>query len=292
MYLDNNLKFVNTPTSLKMQQTLFNEEKICRPFLRWAGGKRWLKYNLHKYLPIKGFNAYHEPFIGGASILLHLRPKEAYISDLNSELINTYKSVKNNVSQLITYLKEFDNTEEEYYKIRELKFDDEIQEAARFIYLNYASFNGIYRVNKNGIYNVPYGKRINFQYPYNNLLNVSKALKNVYMAHGDFYNCLDNVKKDDLVFLDPPYTVTHNNNGFIQYNQKIFSLEEQKRLSEMIYKIKERGAFYILTNAAHPTIKEIFNHGDSTFKVNRASSIGGKNAKRGQFSEYIFTNGV
>ena len=112
------------------------------------------------------------------------------------------------------------------------------------------------------------------------------------MDNGDFYNCLDNVKKDDLVFLDPPYTVTHNNNGFIQYNQRIFSLEEQKRLSEMIYKIKERGAFYILTNAAHPTIREIFDQGDSIFEVSRNSSIGGRNAKRGQFSELIFTNGV
>ena len=292
MYIDTSLELASASTSYKMQISLFDEKIPCYPFLRWAGGKRWLIPNLHKYLPIKGFKAYHEPFIGGASILFHLRPKEAYISDLNSELINTYKSVKNNVSQLITYLKEFDNTEEEYYKIRELKFDDEIQEAARFIYLNYASFNGIYRVNKNGKYNVPYGKRIDYQYDCDNLLNVSKVLKNVHMDNGDFYNCLDNVKKDDLVFLDPPYTVTHNNNGFIQYNQRIFSLEEQKRLSEMIYKIKERSAFYILTNAAHPTIKEIFNHGDSMIKVKRGSSIGGKNAKRGQFSELIFTNGV
>jgi len=275
------------------QQHLFDEKTICRPFLRWAGGKRWLKSTLDQYLPKNGFNAYHEPFVGGGSIMLHLSPKTAYISDLNSELINAYSAVKNDLNLLTTYLKEFKNTEKEYYKIRATKFDDNTQEAARFIYLNYASFNGIYRVNKNGEYNVPYGNRgDNFLYDYENLHNVSKALANVNMSSGDFYDSIDNVRQGDLVFLDPPYTVTHTLNTFIQYNRKIFSIEEQVRLSEMITKIKEKDAYYILTNAAHPLIKKIFNHGDSIFEVSRGSKIGGKNAKRGQFSEYIFTNGV
>jgi DNA adenine methylase len=268
------------------------KKKICRPFLRWAGGKRWLNATLDQYLPKNGFNAYHEPFVGGGSIMLHLSPKTAYISDLNSELINAYIAVKNDLDLLTTYLKEFKNTEKEYYKIRATKFDDSTQEAARFIYLNYASFNGIYRVNSNGGYNVPYGKRNGFVYDYENLNNVSKALVNVNMSSGDFYDAIDNVRQGDLVFLDPPYTITHTLNTFIQYNKKLFSIEEQVRLSEMITEIKKKSAYYILTNAAHPLIAEIFNHGDSGFEVSRGSKIGGKNAKRGQFSEYIFTNGV
>ena len=292
MYIDNNNGLLSAPEIPAMQQSLFDELKTCYPILRWAGGKRWLKPNLDKYLPKNGFNNYHEPFVGGAAILLHLRPQKAYISDLNSGLINAYKAVRDHPHELISFLKEFKNIEEEYYKIRKIEFDDEIQEAARFIYLNYASFNGIFRVNLKGEYNVPYGKRIGFIYNYENLLNVSNALKNIHMSSGDFVNSLINIKQGDLIFLDPPYTVTHNNNGFIQYNKKIFSIEEQVKLSNMITKIKEIGAIYIMTNAAHPKIKEIFNHGDSIFEVSRGSSIGGKNAKRGQFSEYIFTNGV
>jgi len=108
-----------------------------------------------------------------------------------------------------------------------------------------------------------------------------------------YLNIISNVKKDDLVFLDPPYTVTHNNNnGFIQYNKKIFSIDEQYRLAKTIKEIKELGAYYILTNAAHPTIKEIFNNGDKIIEVERSSLIGGKNAKRGKYGELIITNGL
>jgi DNA adenine methylase len=291
VFLDNNTEYLFSQSE-SMQQSLFDEEIKCYPFLRWAGGKRWLKPTLHKYLPKDGFNAYHEPFIGGGSIMLHLRPKEAYISDLNSELINTYIAVKDHLDLLVNYIKEYKNTEEEYYAVRATKLDDPIKQAARFIYLNYASFNGIYRVNLNGDYNVPYGKRHNFTYNYSNLKKVSKALANVNMESGDFSNVIKNVNKGDLVFLDPPYTVTHNNNGFVEYNQKIFDIDGQERLSQLINDIKSKEAYYILTNAAHPKIKEIFNQGDSVFEVSRGSSIGGINAKRGQFSEYIFTNGV
>ena len=291
MFIDNNTEYIFSQSD-SMQQSLFDEEIKCHPFLRWAGGKRWLIPKLKNYLPQNGFNNYHEPFIGGGSILLHLRAKKSYISDMNSELINAYKAVKEDSELLTTYLKEFKNTEEDYYKIRSLKFDNHTQEAARFIYLNYASFNGIYRVNSKGNYNVPFGRRNGFVYDYENLNNVSKALANVNMSSGDFYDAIDNVCEGDLVFLDPPYTITHTLNTFIQYNKKLFSIEEQARLSEMITEIKKKGAYYILTNAAHPLIKKIFDHGDSVFEVSRGSKIGGKNAKRGQFSEYIFTNGI
>ena len=276
----------------KYQAEIFADNKQCTPFLRWAGGKRWLLKQLHNYLPVNGFNQYHEPFIGGGSVLFHLQPEKAFISDLNKELINAYTAVQKDVELVVGFLKDFKNTEEDYYQIRSVKFDDFFQEAARFIYLNQTSFNGIYRVNLNGEYNVPYGKRHNLQFDYNNLRNVSLNLRNVNFSSGDFSNIMQNVKKGDLVFLDPPYTVTHNGNGFIQYNQKIFSLTEQYRLSEMIDRIKSIGAYYILTNAAHPEVINIFQKDDPIFEVNRASTIGGIGSKRGKYAELIMTNGV
>lgn len=273
-------------------KTLVDVNKNCVPFLRWAGGKRWLLKQIHNYLPTNGFNQYHEPFIGGGSIFFHLQPEKAFISDLNEELINTYLAIQNNVELVIKFLKQFKNTEDEYYKIRSTKFEDFFQSAARFIYLNQTSFNGIYRVNLDGEYNVPYGKRYKYQFDYENLRKVSKNIKSASFSSGDFSKVIQNVKEGDLVFLDPPYTVTHNSNGFIQYNQKIFSLNEQYRLSEMIDKIKDIGAYYILTNAAHPEVKRIFDKGDSVFEISRSSTVGGIGSKRGKYAEIIMTNGV
>ncbi len=269
-----------------------NYTSPCTPFLRWAGGKKWLLKELHKYLPPTGFNSYHEPFIGGGSVFFYLNKQSAYISDLNKDLIETYISVQQEVDSVIEYLKTFKNTKEDYYHIRNKNFRSTAKRAARFIYLNQTSFNGIYRVNLQGKYNVPYGNRSNMNFEYNNLKRASQALQNTIINHGDFANIINNVREKDLVFLDPPYTVTHNNNGFIQYNKKIFSIEEQYRLSEIIDKIKKIGAYYILTNAAHPKIREIFDKNDSIFELKRASIIGGKNAKRGLYAELIITNGL
>lgn len=263
----------------------------CKPFLRWAGGKSWLIKYLSNFLPSTGYNNYHEPFLGGASTFFHLKPKKAFLSDLNEELINTYEQVRGNVEEVINVLNTFENSEASYYEIRSKKFTSNIKKAARFIYLNQTSFNGLYRVNLNGQYNVPFGHRSNLVIDNDNLRNVSYALKNVELKQCDFNNTLSNIKRNDLVFLDPPYTVTHNNNGFIKYNKKLFDLQSQYSLSSYIDKLKEKGAYYILTNAAHEEIKKIFiKEGDQIFELNRASLIGGKNAKRGNFTELIITN--
>lgn len=261
------------------------------PFLRWAGGKKWLIKHLDKLLPKDGFNRYFEPFLGGGSIFLAINPQnKSFLSDLNEELIQTYSTLRKSPELIIKILEQFENTKEFYYKIREEQFEDPIHKAARFIYLNQTSFNGIYRVNLKGKYNVPYGFRTKNFLEKDKLIAVSKKLKNTTLSHGDFSKIKSKVREKDLIFLDPPYTVSHNNNGFIKYNQKIFSLNDQERLSKLIDHIKEQGAYYILTNAAHKKIDEIFSKGDYRYEKERASLVGGINAKRGQIKEYIFTN--
>ncbi len=262
-----------------------------KPFLRWAGGKSWLIKHLENLLPPEGFNNYHEPFLGGASIFLSINPKgKAFLSDLNKELIETYSTLKTEPEQIINVLRTFKNTEKDYYKLRQSSFQNPIEQAARFIYLNQTSFNGIYRVNLKGEYNVPYGHRTKDFLEEEKLRIISNKLKNTTLAHCDFSDSKQRIEKGDLVFLDPPYTVSHNNNGFIKYNQKIFSLDDQERLSDLIDFIKSKEAHYILTNAAHEKIIEIFDKGDFMHEKSRASLIGGINAKRGQTKEYIFTN--
>lgn len=262
----------------------------AKPFLRWAGGKSWLIKHLGN-VKVSKFNNYHEPFLGGGATFFFLQPQNhSYLSDLNSDLIETYQALKINATGVIKTLETFLNTEGEYYRIRDRQYKSPIQRAAKFIYLNQTSFNGIYRVNLKGVYNVPYGFRNKNFLDRQNLLDVQIALKNTVIEACDFYSTIKNIRKGDLIFLDPPYTVSHNNNGFIKYNEKLFSLDDQIRLSKLIDHIKRKKAYYILTNAAHKTINEIFDRGDRRLTLNRASLIGGINSKRGQTNEYVFTN--
>ena len=262
-----------------------------KPFLRWAGGKSWLIKHLDQILVDIKFNNYHEPFLGGGAIFLALNlSNNAFLSDLNEELINVYLAIWDKPYKVISIMKEFSNTKEFYYELRDKTFDDPITQAARFIFLNQTSYNGLYRVNSQGKYNVPYGYRSKVFLEEEKLLQASKRLQGATIMYNDFMMIRTNINEGDLVFLDPPYTVSHNNNGFIKYNQKLFSLEDQKRLGLLIDYIKSIGAFYILTNAAHDTILDIFDKGDRLIELERASLIGGEKAQRGRTTEYIFTN--
>lgn len=268
------------------------ESETLAPFLRWAGGKTWLIKYLDQIIATRQFNNYHEPFLGGGAIFFALpHAREAYLSDMNKELINTYLTIQRSPQRIINKLKKYENTIEFYYSIRDIQSKGEITQAARFIYLNHTSYNGLYRVNQEGKYNVPYGHRKKVQIDADKILAVSRALQRAHIRHCDFAANLNAIQEGDLVFLDPPYTVSHNNNGFIEYNKNLFSLADQFRLSEFINAIKERQAFYILTNAAHDTIRQIFGkNGDRLLILKRNSSIGGKNSKRELIDEYIFTN--
>ena len=264
---------------------------VAAPF-RWAGGKRWLVPMLRELISQGSFRAYHEPFLGGGSVFLGLGPfRRAVLSDSNAELIEAFEGIRDAPEQVaeIAHAHGFDP--ETYYHLRATVSVDKIERAARFLYLNHMSFNGIYRVNLDGIYNVPFGRRKNVNMPTaDQLVDVASRLKGARLVARDFAKCIKDVRAGDLVFLDPPYTVAHNNNGFVKYNQRLFSWDDQQRLSRLIDEIKGIGAYYVLTNAAHDSIGELFEKGDCLLQTRRRNNIGGNNAVRGAATEYLFTN--
>lgn len=272
------------------------EKAVGKPFLRWAGGKRWLTSQIETIIP-KDFNNYFEPFLGGASIYIYLKKKNlikntSFLSDANADLINAYNMVAKDHQKVIDILKQYKNEKEQYYILRDLEPQTDIEKAARFIYLNKTSYNGIYRVNRNGKYNVPYGDRkiINL-FDFENIENVSKILnKETTLLSHDFELIKESIQASDLIFLDPPYTVAHENNGFVEYNQSIFTWDDQKRLANLLQHINEVGAFFIMTNAKHDSIDELFSPYGEHSILSRQSLIGGKGAKRQNINEYIFKN--
>lgn len=265
----------------------------AEPFVRWAGGKSWLVSYISKLIRGLEIEHYHEPFLGGGAVFFSLEHRrKSYLSDSNPRLVNAYIQVRDNPHEVLRFLSELKNTESDYYRIRsELTNENTAENAARFIFLNQTSYNGLYRVNRAGAYNVPYGFRKNWNCNPQLILNAGRYLQRTRIAQGDFETNKYRIKENDLVFLDPPYTVSHNNNGFIAYNQKLFSLEDQIRLRGFIDYIKRKGAFYILTNAAHEKVREIFSiRGDRLIELQRLSLIGGINAERKPITEFVFTN--
>jgi DNA adenine methylase len=266
-----------------------------KSIIRWAGGKVWLTDSISEYLPDK-FENYHEPFLGGASIFLSLRQsgnlqKDVFLSDVNKELIETYQVIKNFPKELIDDLESYQNTKEYYYLVREQTPESAISRAARFLFLNRTSFNGIYRVNLKGKYNVPFGfRKMSYFFKPEDIFALSSSLQDVELTTVDFESTLLNIKKNDLVFLDPPYTVAHENNGFVKYNQKIFAWEDQERLRKYIDRLNEIEAYFILTNAAHHSITSLYDGIGEVKRLTRPSLIGGKGAKRNNYDEFLFTN--
>lgn len=262
------------------------------PILRWAGGKRWLIPKVKELVSEYTFNSYYEPFLGGAAMFFgnEFAPV-SHLNDSNAELIEMYRQVREYPTEVSVLLESYVNSEASYYALRGAIPEEPLERAARFIFLNHTSYNGIYRVNLRGDYNVPYGARKSINLPTEqHLRQISARLKGATLTSSDFQTAVDSAAEGDLVFLDPPYTVAHNNNGFVKYNQKLFSFADQERLCDSLKRVADKGAFFILTNAAHESIEQLFGGIGRRLTISRGNSIGGSKAARGRAEEYLFTN--
>jgi DNA adenine methylase len=255
-------------------------------FLKWAGGKRWL-VNRHERLFPREFDKYYEPFVGSGAVFFSLRPSSGLISDTNDELINLYKTVRSAPEDLMRILRRHsrNHSTSYYYVIRARRPTDTTEQAARMLYLNRTCWNGLYRVNKQGEFNVPRGTKDAVLLPTDDFLAASKALRRVRIRCCDFEKAIAQTEKGDFLFIDPPYTVRHNNNGFIKYNERIFSWEDQLRLNSVVGKAAKRGVKILVTNADHAPIREMYKPMGEIYSLPRETIIAGSLAGRKKTTE-------
>jgi DNA adenine methylase len=257
-----------------------------RPLLKWTGGKRALSAEIKPHL--LGYRRYFEPFFGGGAVFFDLAPKRAVLSDLNPHLVNCYKVTRDQPDELIKKLKTLQNSEVTYYKVRESEPRSDVAKAARFVYLCTLSFNGIYRVNKAGRFNVPYGYKQHINPCDADLVrSVSLQLQHCELTCADFEVVARRARRGDCVYFDPPYTVAHGNNGFLKYNEKIFSWKDQERLKTIALGLAKRGVKVVISNADHPSLRKLYE----AFKVQtveRWSIISGSAVGRKKIAECIF----
>lgn len=260
-----------------------------RPLFRWPGGKRWLVPRLLKLVP-EAYGRYFEPFVGGGAMFFALRPAKARLGDKNSDLINAYRSIRDDSGKVAQLLRSMLRTEKHYYQVRAQQPTDDFERAARTIYLTTLAFNGIHRVNREGAFNVPYGRR---DYPELGsealLRSYGQALKDTELESGDFEHTLRDAVAGDLVYLDPPYTVAHSNNGFLKYNARIFVPADQQRLADTARELVWRGCHVIVTNASHQSIDDLYP-GFERVEVRRQSVMAASRNHRKEVTEYLFTS--
>ncbi len=265
------------------------DKKPIEPFLKWAGGKRWLVNHYSHFFEGIKFERYFEPFLGSGAVFFHLRPNQAFLSDLNEELINTYQGVKDVPDQIERLLKEHHkkHCKEYYYFMRKENFSSLAEKAARTIYLNRTCWNGLYRVNLKGKFNVPIGTKTNVVLETDDFRRISKLLKKMTIKAQDFEKTIDQCGKNDLVFVDPPYTVCHNNNGFLKYNEDIFSWDDQVRLRNSVWRAHARGAKIVVLNACNESVIKLYKNFPRLMKLSRHSVLSGNAQHRRSVEELI-----
>lgn len=258
------------------------------PFLKWAGGKRWFVEYYHELLP-KNYNRYIEPFLGSGAVFFDLEPREGIISDINRPLIDTYLAIRENWRAVLGHLKTYatNHSKDYYYLIRENIPRSRYAKAARFIYLNRTCWNGLYRVNKSGMFNVPIGTKTNVILSTDNFEQIANILQRSEIIHSDFEETIDRAREGDFLFIDPPYTVQHNN-SFVKYNEKMFCWQDQIRLRNAVIRAINRKVKLILTNANHPSILGLYANFNIHI-VTRASVIAASNQNRGKYEEIVVT---
>lgn len=270
-----------------MQQTI-----SPRPFLKWAGGKGKLIQQYIPYFP-KSFKTYYEPFLGGGAVFFFLNPPSAVLTDINAELVNAYRCVRNNVEELIAILEEYQlrHCKDYYYQVRQRNCSTNFEKAARLIYLNKTCFNGLYRENSKGEFNVPLGKYKNPKICNPALLrSVSAALQNTQIHVRAFEDILEYASScDDFVYFDPPYYPLSPTSNFTAYSRYSFSQDDQIKLKYVFAELAECGVKVMLSNSDCQFIRELYR--DFNISSITASRLINSNAtKRGKISEVLITS--
>ena len=265
------------------------------PIVKWVGGKRQLMFELLKNMP-KEYNRYFEPFIGGGALFFELQPDNAYISDMNEELINLYQVVRDNVYELIADLQKHDITKEYFMEIRnidrtkEYKSWSSVKKASRFIYLNRTCFNGMYRVNSKGEFNVPFGHYKNPRIlDENNLINCSNLLQKTEIKHSDFSEILREVKKGDFVYFDPPYVPLSETSSFTSYTKDGFDMDMQFKLRDVCDELDSMGVKFLLSNSDTKLVNELYENYNIK-KVFASRQINANADGRGKITEVLVRN--
>ena len=274
---------------------------LARPFLKWAGGKRQLLPAIAEYIPAK-YTEYYEPFIGAGAVLFSLQPKKSTINDTNSELINCYQVIKEQPEELLTLCQQHqeNNSKEYYYQLREQDRTDDfkdrspVERAARIIYLNKTCFNGLFRVNSSGQFNVPYGK---YKNPVIADPAVIRAISTyldrakVSILNGDFERAVAKAKKGAFIYFDPPYHPLSDTSSFTGYSINGFGKAEQIRLKELCDELSDRGCQILASNSCCTLIKSLYN--DPRYKiveVKATRAINTVSSKRGKINEVLIYN--
>lgn len=260
------------------------------PFLKWPGGKRWLVPRLLELMADIEFKRYFEPFAGGAALFFALQPRCAILSDVNADLMNTYRQVKDYTPEIIRRLMRLSVDQETYYGIRAKEPKTRIDRAVRFLYLNRTAFGGIYRLNRQGQFNVPFGggeRTPSILWDRDLLRPAARVLRRSELMTGDFETVLREAGRDDLVYCDPTYTVSHSDNGFIRYNESNFRWEDQQRLAEVCKDLLGRGATVLVSNASHPAVRALFNSRE-VHVFSRPSTVCPQSESRRTVQEHVF----
>lgn len=290
---------VDTTEDINEVQKLISQKP--KPFVKWVGGKRQLLKQFRDLglYPPELFdpttNTYYEPFVGGGAVFFDLLPERAELSDLNRELVITYNVIKNNIDELIFSLKQHIYDKEYYLEVRAKNVNklSDIEVASRFIFLNRTGFNGLYRVNKKGQFNVPFGRYSNpVICDEENLRRVSRELQNVIIKHQDYTSVLKNAQKGDFIYFDPPYYPLNRTSSFTAYTSESFLEKEQTELRDTFVELHKRGCYIMLSNSDTPFINDLYSEidGATIHKITAGRAINSKGSGRGKITELLVTN--
>ncbi len=271
--------------------------KSVKPFLKWAGGKRQLLSKIGQYVP-QNFNIYYEPFVGAGAVLFDLRPRRAVINDINTELINAYRVIKDRVDELISVLSLHKNDEKYYYAIRNVDRTPDyekwsnVERAARLIFINKTCYNGLFRTNLRGHWNVPFGRYTNPRFAdEKGLRAISQYLNenDIKILDTDFENALAGAGMGDFVYLDPPYDPISVTSSFTSYYKGSFNRDEQKRLKDTVDDLTRRRCMVMLSNSNTEYVRELYKE-YNVIVTTAIRAINSNASGRGKIEEVLVLN--